>query len=159
MGTDFLPMGQKEAEMNFLALIGRILFSIIFIMSGLNHFSQGSIDYAASNDVPMAAVLVPLSGVLAIIGGACILLGFKARFGAVLIILFLLPVTFMMHDFWNIAGAQERMMQQVNFLKNLALLGGACYIAYAGAGAISFDALIHHKPVHRHDGHRTVFHA
>src|SRR4051812_35631040 len=79
--------------------IGRALYSLIFIVAGFNHFSSGSVSYAVSQGVPMADVLVPISGLMAVIGGASILLGFHARFGAGLILLFLLPVTFLMHDF------------------------------------------------------------
>jgi putative oxidoreductase len=146
--------------MKYIALVGRMLFSYIFITSGLHHFSQSSINYAASSGVPMAAVLVPISGALALIGGLCILLGLATRFGAWLIVLFLVPVTYFMHQFWNVADPQMQMMQQVNFVKNLALIGGALYIAYAGAGAISFDALFHHHKhkLHERRHHKPAFH-
>lgn len=131
--------------MKLILLLGRILFAFIFIKAGLGHFSQGPISYAASHGVPMANILVPISGVLALAGGLSILLGFRARIGAWLIALFLIPVTFMMHDFWNVTDPQAAMMQQTNFIKNLALLGGAFIIAYFGSGAWSVDAATHHR--------------
>lgn len=131
--------------MKLILLLGRILFAFIFIKAGLGHFSSGPINAAASHGVPMADILVPISGVLALVGGASILLGFKARFGAWLIALFLIPVTLFMHDFWNVTDPQMAMMQQVNFTKNMALLGGAFIISYFGSGAWSIDALLHHN--------------
>ena len=126
--------------MKYLVLLGRFLFSAIFVVAGFNHFSQGAITHAASQGVPMASLAVPFSGVLAIIGGLSIAFGYKARFGAVLIALFLIPVTFMMHKFWGLADPAAVQMQMSHFMKNLALLGGAFLIWYFGAGPLSMDA-------------------
>ena len=124
---------------SFLAPAGRALFSAIFIISGFLSFSSSAIGYGASHGVPLANILVPLSGLISIAGGLCILLGFHARIGAWLLVLFLVPVTFTMHRFWNITDPAMRAAEQANFMKNLALLGGAFLIAYFGAGAISLD--------------------
>lgn len=126
--------------MNALPLIGRILFALIFVMSGFNHFSAGAIGYAASQGVPMANLLVPISGVLALAGGLSIMLGFKARYGAVLIILFLVPVSVMMHAFWKVTDPMAHQMQMIMFMKNVSILGGALMIAYFGSGPLSVDA-------------------
>ncbi len=126
--------------MREILLLGRILFSLIFIVAGFGHFSQGTIDYAMSQGVPYAGLLVPLSGALAIAGGLSILLGFRARIGGWMIALFLVPVTVMMHDFWNIADPAISMIQQQAFFKNLAMLGGAFVFAYFGSGPYSVDA-------------------
>ncbi len=123
--------------------VGRFLFSLIFIMSGINHFSSETIGYAASEGVPMANIMVPLSGVMALVGGLSILLGYYARVGALLLILFLVPVTFAMHDFWTINDPMMRQMQMIQFMKNLALFGGAILIAFYGAGPKSMD---HKRP-------------
>lgn len=129
--------------MKFIALAGRILFSLIFVMSAPGHFSKQSIGYAASQGVPMADVAVPLSGVLALLGGLSVLFGFKARWGAWLLILFLVPVSLMMHRFWGLSDPQAAMMQKVNFIKNVSMTGGALLIAYFGSGPLSLDALFH----------------
>lgn len=143
--------------MKFLLLLARVFFSILFIKAGLGHFSEQSAQYAGAQGVPMPHLLVPLSGVLAIAGGVSILLGLKAKVGAWLLILFLVPVTLMMHQFWTITDPQMAQMQQVNFLKNLCLIGGCLYIACFGAGAWSIDALmakgVHHR--HRYAYRRT----
>lgn len=125
--------------MKYTALTGRILFSLIFLAGGVGHFSAQSIGYAASQGVPMASILVPISGVLSIAGALSILLGYKAKVGAWLIILFLIPVTFMIHKFWTIQDPMMRQMDMVMFLKNIGLLGGAFFIAFFGAGPVSVD--------------------
>lgn len=125
--------------MKYLVLLGRILYSAIFLMSGPGHFTQKSIGYAAAQGVPLASLAVPFSGALAIIGGLSILLGYKAKYGAWLLVLFLVPVTFMMHRFWGVADPMMAMMQQVNFMKNIAMLGAALLIAYLGTGPLSLD--------------------
>ena len=125
--------------MKIVVLLGRVLYSAMFITAGFHHIlnSQSMVGYAASAGVPMANVMVPVSGVLALIGGLSILLGFHAKRGAWLIVLFLIPVTFMMHKFWGIADPQMAMMQMVNFNKNMAMLGGAFLIAFFGSGPYS----------------------
>jgi len=123
--------------MKYTVLLGRVLFTALFIMAGPNHFKAGTIAYAAASGVPMANVLVPLSGIIALLGGLSILLGYKAKQGAWLIVLFLVPVTFSMHRFWGLADAQASMMQMVMFMKNMSILGGALMIAHFGSGPLS----------------------
>lgn len=125
--------------MKFVVLTGRILFSLIFLMSGFGHFKEQTIQYAASQGVIMPHLLVPVSGIIAILGAICIILGFKAKLGAWLIVLFLLPVTFTMHNFWSVSSEQEHQVQMVMFMKNISMLGGALMIAYFGAGPLSVD--------------------
>jgi putative oxidoreductase len=126
--------------MKLIPLIGRIFFSLIFLLTAFNHFSGDSIAYAASQNVPLASVLVPASGILATLGGISIVLGYKAKLGAWLIVLFLVPVTIMMHNFWTIADPMMKQMQMAMFMKNLSMLGGALLITYFGAGPLSVDA-------------------
>jgi putative oxidoreductase len=126
--------------MKYAVLTGRILFSLIFLMGGLHHFAADSIGYAASQGVPLASVLVPFSGVLALVGALSIILGYKAKLGAWIIIIFLIPVTFSLHRFWAVADPMMMQMQMAMFMKNIALVGGALIIAYFGAGPLSIDA-------------------
>jgi putative oxidoreductase len=125
--------------MKYTVLIGRILFSIIFILSGLSHFAAGTIAYAKYAGVPMASFLVPLSGIIALAGGLSVALGYKAKIGAWLILLFLIPVTFIMHKFWGIADPMAQQMQMAMFMKNISLIGAALIISYFGAGPLSID--------------------
>lgn len=126
--------------MKYLELLGRILFSLIFLMTITNHFSSGAVEYAISKGVPLAEILVPLSGIIAFLGALSIILGYKTRIGASLIIIFLIPVTFMMHNFWDMTDQMMRMTQRVMFMKNISMLGAAFIISYFGAGSISLDS-------------------
>jgi putative oxidoreductase len=125
--------------MNYLVLLGRMLYSAIFVMAGPGHFTARTIAYAASKGVPMASIAVPLSGVIALVGGLSILLGYKARYGAWLLVLFLVPVTVMMHNFWAISDPMSAMTQRIMFEKNLSMLGAAFLIAHFGSGPLSVD--------------------
>lgn len=88
----------------------------------------------------MASFLVPATGVMAFLGGLSILLGYKAKIGAWIIVVFLLPVTFMMHKFWTITDPMMMQMQMTIFMKNIALTGAALMITYLGTGPLSLDA-------------------
>ena len=123
-----------------VVLLGRLFFATIFLMAGPNHFTKQAIGYAASQGVPLASIAVPVSGLLAIIGALSILLGYRAKVGAWLITLFLIPVTFMMHKFWTVSDPMMAQIQMVMFMKNIAMLGGALLISQFGAGPLSLDA-------------------
>jgi putative oxidoreductase len=129
--------------MKIIPFIGRILFSLIFLNSGiLGHLLMASqtAAYAASTGLPMAMPLVIISGIIAMLGGLSVLLGYKTKIGAWLIVLFLVPVTFAMHNFWAVTDAGMKQMQMAMFMKNMALLGGALMLTYFGAGPISLDS-------------------
>lgn len=126
--------------MKIIVFLGRILYSLIFIMGGIDNLTDAkAVTYAASAGVPLPGVLVPLAGLIALLGGLSILLGFKAKVGGWLIVLFLVPVTLMMHAFWTVTDPQMRMMQMIMFNKNLSMLGGAILIAYFGSGPFSME--------------------
>jgi putative oxidoreductase len=127
--------------MRYVVLAGRVLYVAIFLVAAPAHFSQQTVGYAAQQGVPIAGLLVPLSGVIALAGGFSVLLGYQARIGAGLLVLFLVPVTVMLHNFWAVTDPMMAQMQQAMFLKNLSMLGGALLIAHFGAGPLSLDAL------------------
>lgn len=124
----------------FVALAGRVFYAAIFVMTAFSHFSSKMIGYAASQGVPAANVLVPLSGIIATVGGLSIALGYRAKMGAWLIVLFLVPVTLTMHAFWAAADPQMQQLQMIMFMKNVSMLGGALLLAYFGAGPLSLDS-------------------
>jgi len=124
----------------FIIPVARALYAAIFIFAAFGHFSAQTIGYAAAQGVPLASLAVPLSGVLALVAGLSVLLGYRARLGGVLLVLFLVPVTLAMHRFWDATDPMTAMMHRVMFLKNAALTGAAILIAYFGAGPISLDA-------------------
>ena len=115
-------------DWNYLA--GRILFSLIFIMSGFGHFARADdmAQYAASKGVPAPKAMVLFSGLMILAGGLSVLLGVWMEIGTWLLVFFLLPAAFMMHDFWNVPDPMERQNQQAHFMKNLAMSGAAIAI-------------------------------
>ncbi len=131
--------GRAASQPAIFALAGRILFSLISIAASFGLFTQADINLAAEAGVPYASVLVPIAGVIALIGGLSILLGFYARVGAWLIVIFLIPVSVFMHNFWTVTDAATRANQEAHFMKNVAMIGAALLIAYFGAGPISID--------------------
>jgi putative oxidoreductase len=110
---------------HWAVVLGRTLFSSIFILAAASHFKAETIYLAASQGVPFANVLVPLAGILSFLGGASILFGFHQKMGALMLIAFLIPVTFSMHAFWTEEDPMMMQMQMANFLKNVSLFGGA----------------------------------
>ena len=113
--------------MDIAFLIGRILFGGFFVMMGMNHFMKMGMmtQYAASKNVPSPKFAVMISGMLIILGGLGIFLGAYVQWAVIALVLFLVPVSFKMHNFWAIQDQQEKMMQMVNFLKNMAFAGAA----------------------------------
>jgi putative oxidoreductase len=120
-------------------VLGRVLFSLIFILSGFGHFSAQTVAYASQMGLGGASFFVPLSGALIIAGGLSVAFGFYARYGAAALIIFLLPTTFIMHRFWGIEDPLVAMNQQAHFMKNLSMIGAALLICYFGAGPLSLD--------------------
>lgn len=117
--------------MRAVALIGRIIFGGYWVFSGLNHFLQREmmVGYTASKGVPMPEIANLGAGLLILVGGALILIGFKPHIGAWMIVLFLLPVTFMMHNFWADTDPGAKMNNMANFMKNMGLLGAALMLS------------------------------
>jgi putative oxidoreductase len=128
--------------MRYAVLAGRQLFSLIFIIASAEHFSPATVESAARHGVPWPDLLVPVSGVIALVGGLSVLLGFRTRFGAVLLVIFLVPVTVMMHNFWTATDPLTHHIERAMFLKNLTMIGGALVITYFGADPLSLDALL-----------------
>ncbi len=126
--------------MRALVPIGRALYALIFIVSVFGHFSSATIQHAAAHGVPFATVLVPAAGLVALVGGVSVLLGYRARFGAFLLLLFLVPVTLVMHRFWGIDDPQLAELQRNMFLKNVSMIGAALLLMYSGPGPVSLDS-------------------
>jgi putative oxidoreductase len=130
---------EKDLPMKFLFPLGRVLFSLIFIAGAPRHFTHEGIHHAASLGVPAAEVLVPLSGVMAIVGGLSVALGYKTRWGAWILVAFLVPVTLWMHGFWRVSDPAAFHVQLAMFAKNVSMLGAALLISQFGAGPASLD--------------------
>ena len=130
----------RNGSQVLVVLVGRLLYVVIFLNSGLSNFLEQTITYGASHGVPMAPLVVPAAGLLALAGGLSVLLGYHAKMGAWLIVVFLVPVTFTMHNFWTVTDPAMRQTQFVMFLNNVSMLGGALLISQFGAGPFSLDA-------------------
>ena len=113
--------------MDIVLIVGRILFALIFINSGFAHFSQRAAmtGYAQFKKVPAAKLAVPLSGLMIRLGGLSVVLGLWMDLGALLLATFLIVSAFMMHNFWTIDDANQKMTETVGFFKNLSLAGAA----------------------------------
>jgi uncharacterized membrane protein YphA (DoxX/SURF4 family) len=108
---------------NYILLLSRIILGFYFLFNGFNHFRSlnSMAGWVKSKNVPAPKLMIALSGLLLLIGGFSVLLGAYIEIGILALTLFFLPVTFMMHDFWRETDPQMKMMQMVNFMKNLAL--------------------------------------
>lgn len=122
-------------------LLGRILLSLIFILAGVGKFMDynATVQYMAAKGMTMVPLFLVVAALIEIIAGLLVFFGIKARLGAFILFLYLIPVTLLFHDFWNQQGP-ERQENMINFMKNLAILGGLLYVICVGAGRWSLDA-------------------
>jgi uncharacterized membrane protein YphA (DoxX/SURF4 family) len=111
--------------MEIAFLVGRIIIGLYWIYSALAHFTQAKsmIPYAKMKGVPFAEIAVPSTGVLLLIAGLSILTGLFPAIAVTALIIFLVPVTLMMHNFWAVEDQVMKMNDMVMFTKNMALLG------------------------------------
>ncbi len=112
--------------MNIAILVGRIIVGIFYLYNGINHFIKfgAMTEYAKFKGIPLAEVAVVVSGLLLLAAAFTIILGIFPEVGVATLVLFFLPVTFMMHNFWAVAQEQQ-MAEIINFSKNMALMGSA----------------------------------
>jgi putative oxidoreductase len=130
----------SDSAGGLVTVVGRFLFSVLFLLAGPMHFSKPEINAAMAAGVPFAKLVVPASGVLAFVAALSVLLGYHAKIGGWLLVLFLVPVTLAMHNFWAVQDPMMQQIQMVMFLKNVSMLGAALLITQFGAGAWSLDA-------------------
>ncbi|WP_137917729.1 DoxX family protein [Hydrogenophaga sp. 2FB] len=130
-----------NALQNPLALIGRILLAIMFVPAGFGKIAgfAGSVGYATAMGLPMPQVGVAIALVIELFGGLALLIGYRTRIAAIALAVFTLVASFYFHAYWSLP-AEQQMMQQLMFFKNLAITGGLLAFAAFGAGAFSVDA-------------------
>jgi putative oxidoreductase len=135
--ADALPL---TAAQNALALIGRILIAYLFVPSGWSKIAgfSGTAGYIASKGVPLPEVAAAIAIAVELGLGLLLLVGFKTRWVALLMAIFIVVITFIFHNYWAVDAAQL-MAQKMNFTKNLAIAGGILAYAAFGAGAYSID--------------------
>jgi putative oxidoreductase len=145
-----------QALKGLVSLLGRVLLSAIFLMSAAaNHIPRFNEDagmlagkiQGLIKDAPPWLPQVAMGGAIAfmILGGVSVLVGFKARIGALLLFLFLAAATYFFHDFWN-AGGEAYANQMIHFMKNAAIAGGMLFVVANGGGAWSLDACFKGAP-------------
>lgn len=122
-------------------LVARVLIGAIFLLSGFAKLSDtaGAIGHMQSVGIPAPHVLVYIVGYAEILGGLAVISGFLARVGAIGLVVFLVITTFTFHAFWNYEG-QQMIQQNVQFMKNLAVMGGLLLLYAVGPGRYSVDA-------------------
>lgn len=131
----------KTTYRDILALAGRILLVLIFLLSGMSKLSgwSGTVGYLASKGIPAIPMFLSLAIIIEVVGAVSVVLGYQARWGALILFLYLIPVTLIFHNFWALNG-QLREIQMINFMKNISIMGGLLLIASFGPGLVSFDA-------------------
>lgn len=130
--------------MNFVptaAVVGRLLLALMFVLAGLDKFGNlaGTAGYIASKGLPLPQLLAFATAALEVAGGLLLIVGFQARQSALALAGFTLLATLLFHDFWSLP-ADQQMMQQLMFMKNISIVGGLLMVAALGAGPASVDA-------------------
>jgi putative oxidoreductase len=121
------------------ALVGRVLIALLFVWSGWGKLTGfgGTVGYIASVGLPMPQVLAVLAIIIELGGGLLLLLGLKTRWVALAYVVFLIVITPIFHAWWSSPEAQVG-AQQINFGKNVAIIGGLLLFAF-GPGRYSID--------------------
>jgi len=129
-----------KAKSDLLALVGRVLLGLIFVLSGWGKLTgfAGAAGYIASKGLPMPEVLAGIAVAIELGGGLALVVGFKARWAALAIAVFLVVISPIFHNFWD-APAAQAMNQQIHFMKNVAILGGMLMVMAFGPGRFSID--------------------
>jgi putative oxidoreductase len=124
-----------------LVVVGRVLLALMFILAGLSKLGNiaGTAGYVASGGLPAPMVLAVVVGLLELLGGIAIAVGFQARWAALALALFTLMASVLFHRFWAVP-ADQAFVQQLMFMKNLSVAGGLFVVAALGAGPVSLDA-------------------
>src|SRR2546428_8830059 len=128
-----------DAIWKWAQFVGRVALGTIFVVSGLGKLAawQGTAAYAGSKGVP--EILLAIATALELLGAASVVLGFRTRWGALALLIFLVPVTLVFHNFWAVPAEQQQ-MQMAHFLKNLAIGGGLVVDFVRGAGTLRIDS-------------------
>lgn len=106
-------------------MLGRILLGGFFVFQAYGHFKNhtGMTHYARAKGLPLPGIAVFTSGIFLLLGGLSLVIGFEMIIGMWLLVIFLVPTTFIMHTFWKEKDAQTRMIETIMFSKNIALIG------------------------------------
>jgi putative oxidoreductase len=125
----------------FPVLIARVLLALMFVLAGVGKLAglEGTAGYIASKGLPMPMVLAAATGVLELVAGVMLIVGWQARWAALALAAFTLLASVLFHNYWAMP-AEQQMTQQLMFMKNLAVTGGLLAVFAFGAGTLSLDA-------------------
>lgn len=128
----------------YVVPLGRLLLCLIFVMSAIGKLADWAppAQMIADKGLPAPDAFLAIAVALELIGGISVLVGFQARWGAVALLLFLVPVSLIMHNFWAIEDPGQRMGQMINFMKNVSIAGGVLFVLAMGPGPFSIDNLL-----------------
>lgn len=126
--------------------IARLCLASIFLVSSASKFMffDQTSQYMASKGLTMIPLFLVGAAAVEFFGGLLLVLGYKTRLAASLLLLYLIPATVIFHDFWNLGGA-DQLEAQIMFLKNLAIFGGLLYVLACGAGMLAVDTCCRKK--------------
>jgi len=129
-----------EAVKTYGPFAGRMLLALIFVISGFGKIMgfEGTVGYIASKGMPLPQLAAVGAIAVELIGGILLIVGWQTRWAATAIFLFLIPTTLIFHPFWTVTGGAAR-MEQIQFMKNLCIMGGMLYVMAFGAGPYSID--------------------
>jgi len=121
-------------------LVGRVLLVLIFIIAGVGKITgfDGTVGYMQAYNMPAPQILAVLAIIIEVGGGIMVAVGWKARWGAAALFIFVLVASFVFHAFWAVPADQVQ-MQRIMFLKNLSMMGGLLYVIVYGSGPVSVD--------------------
>ena len=124
----------------FPMLIARVLLALMFLLAGLSKFGglEGTAGYIASKGLPMAQLLAIATATLEVVAAVMLIVGWQARWAALALAAFTLLASVIFHNYWALP-ADQQMMQQLMFMKNLSVVGGLLAVFVFGAGTLSFD--------------------
>lgn len=136
----------QSSNPSFLPVSGRIFISFIFLLAGIGKVLawHSYMNILSTKLIPLDPLVLLVAVFVEVLGGLSILLGYKVRYSAMILFLYLLPVSLIMHNFWAFDGPRF-MNQFIHFLKNLAIMGGMLYLAHYGAGPYSIDRWLARK--------------
>jgi putative oxidoreductase len=141
---------RESAAADSVALIARIAMSVMFITSGFGKLVgfSGTVEHIAAKGVPLPEIAAAIAILIELVGGIAVLVGWKTRWAALAYVAFLIVITPIFHNFWTMEGAQ-RMANNINFMKNLTILGGFLLLYAFGPGKYSFDMMRVRRAVER----------
>lgn len=140
------PTSSDQNIQSVMALVGRIIFSAVFIFGGISkviNFSPMAAEIAQQTMIANASLLLVLAIIFQLGGGLLVLFGLYTRVGALMLFMFIIPETFFYHSFWIFDSTAHSAHEFQQFMKNFAMCGATLYMMAYGGGKYAFDRLLH----------------